>query len=113
MRPERHRVARIGRVGGVEHFQQQLRARQVALRTAAFERQFGADLVPAIPLGADQAVVGYKHVVEGDLVEVMLADLVDDRADGHPRRLHVHQQLRHAGVALLAAEVPVRTRQIM
>ena len=98
-----HRLALIVGVGLGQHLQQELGAAEVALGAAALEGQLGRHLGPAAALRADQAIVRHGHIVEGDLVEVMLAELVEDGPHCQPGGLHVHQKLRHAGVAVLAA----------
>ncbi|MNZ67703.1 hypothetical protein D3C78_859580 [compost metagenome] len=98
---EAHGVVRVVRIGGIEHFQVELGAGQVAFRAAAFQRKLGADLLPTITRLAEQILVGNEHVFEEHFVEVMLADHVVDRSDGNARRLQVDDQLGQAGMAIL------------
>ncbi|MNP11881.1 hypothetical protein D3C76_1040910 [compost metagenome] len=93
-------VARILWVGGVEHFQVQLGAAQVALRAAALERQFGPDLFPAITWLPDDKVVGHEHVIEEHFIEIMLAQHVVDRPNRDAGGTHVDQQLRQPGMTI-------------
>ena len=44
-----------------------------SVRAAAFERQLGGDLVPAVADLAEHVGVGDEDVVEGHLVEVVFA----------------------------------------
>ncbi|MNE20186.1 hypothetical protein D3C80_1132940 [compost metagenome] len=93
-------MAAVLRVGGVEHFQVQLGAAQVALRAAALQRQLGAHLLPAIARLADDKFVGDEYVLQEHFVEIVLAQHVVDRPHRDAGGLHVHQQLRQAGVAI-------------
>src|SRR3546814_15241546 len=67
-----------------------------AFGAAAFERQFGGDLPPALALGADQRVGGQVDALEKDFGEMRVAGEVIDRPDGHARR----SDERRAGTAL-------------
>ena len=51
-----------------------------ALGSAPLEGQFAGHLVPAVADLADDAVVRHERVLEHDLVEIVLAGQLDDRA---------------------------------
>ena len=55
-------------------------------------------------------IVRHQHIVKRDLVEIVFTQLIDDRAHREAGCLHVYQQLRQAGVALLAAAAGTHQR---
>ena len=83
-----------------DQLEQQREARQVALRPAALEGELGRHLLPARALLADPHVLGHERVLEDDLVEVVRAGQVDDRAHRDARELRVDQELREPLVLL-------------
>ena len=80
--------------------EQQREARQVPLRPAALEGELGRHLLPARAFLADPHVLGHEGVLEDDLVEVMRAREIDDRAHRDARQRRVDQELREPLVLL-------------
>ena len=93
-----------------DQLEQEGEARQVALRAAPLERQLGRDLLPAVALAADAQVLGDQGVLEHDLVEVVGAAEVDDRADRDPGRREVHEELREPLVLLVGDDLRAEER---
>src|SRR3546814_14927897 len=60
------------------------------------------DLFPPLPPLADQCAVRHEHVVEENLVEVVMPRHVDDRADRDAGRIEVDQQLAEPRITLAA-----------
>ena len=67
-----------------------------ALGAAALEGQLGRHLRPARALFADERVVRQQHLVEEDLVEVLVAGEVADGPHGDAGQLQVDDDLRQA-----------------
>src|SRR5690606_40695010 len=97
--------SRLGARAGRAH--QRLReanAAQVALRAAALVGELAGHLRPAVARLSHEGVVGDEGLVEGELVELVRAGHVDDRAYGQSLRvLQVHDELAQARMARLLA----------
>src|SRR3546814_8164668 len=62
------------------------------------------DLFPPLPPLADQCAVRHEHVVEENLVEIVMPRHVDDRADRDAGRIEVDQQLAEPRITLARSE---------
>src|SRR6202012_784575 len=89
---------------------------QEALGATALERELLDNLPPPVPGLADHPVTGDDHVGQDDLVEVVLAEPGDDRADRDPGSAHVPHELGQplvAATAVAGAGQQVQVRGVM
>ena len=82
------------------------RGAEDAFGAAAFKRQFGRHLPPAVPFGSEQIVVVDEHLVEGDLIEMVFAGEQHDRADLKSGGVGGHDELAESGVPMRGVQWP-------
>ena len=108
-RPQRRELAEDapGQLGGLravpsrcadkgEPFVKQHQAGVNTLGAAAFKRQFGRDLRPALAFCADQSLVIQHHVVKKHFAELAVSGQVFDGAHQHAGQLQINNHLREA-----------------
>src|SRR5207245_6082527 len=81
-------------------FEEGAKARQIPLRTAAFEGKLRANLSPTVAFTANEARSGDEHIVEKDLVEVTFTREIGNRPHGQPWALHVDKELTQTRMPL-------------
>jgi hypothetical protein len=95
-------LALVGRIADApDRLAQELVGGHEAIGPAALERELARHHLPAGADLAEHHVVGHEVAVEHHLVEVVPAVEVVDGADADAGRLHVADELRHPGMAVL------------
>ena len=69
---------------------QQHNARIDSLRSAPLRNQFGCHLLPALPFGANQRIVGQLHVVEQHFRKMRIAGQIHNGSHRHAGQIQVN-----------------------